>query len=217
MAKFDKTAYLFRTSFFKLFYKGFHRQSYRFIKRYIELHHRVLDIACGTGNFLNVLKKKKKGLEFFGIDQSEKMLEIGRKEFTGITLIQAEAEALPFRDRFFDFVTITDSFCYFQDEQKVLAEAARVLKPCGYLFLYTPSIDHGVTRIAMWAVKLFPTERDNKHLKIKDLTKLAESIGFKLVKKKIKPYPFASIYKCWLILFQKSKTWTNKDQQFEQK
>lgn len=201
MAKFDKVAYFFKTSFVKVFYNGFHRQCIRFVKGYIRVDFKILDIACGTGSFLNKLKRKKKGLEFVGTDQSEKMLEIGRKKFKGIRLIPADAENLPFQDNCFDFVSIIDSFYYFQDKKKVLSECSRVLKLGGYLLIYTPSIDNLLTRIAIWSVKWFCTEKGTKHLYFKEINKLAEDHGFELVRKKLKGYPLSPFFKCWLLLF----------------
>lgn len=204
MAKFDRTAFLFKTSFFKAFYKRFHKHCFKFVKKYIEPDFRILDVACGTGNFLNLLKKKKKGVEFIGTDQSEKMLAIGRKKLKGIKFIQAEAESLPFENSYFDFVSIIDSFCYFEDQKRALSECSRVLKPDGYLLIYTPAVDKLLTRICMWSIKWFDTEKGTKHLRFKDIKTTAESFSFKLEKKQLKNYPLASIFKCWLILFQKN-------------
>lgn len=203
MAKFDKTAYFFRTSFFKAFYNRFHRQCLSFVKKYLRPDFRILDVACGTGSFLNRLKEKKRGLEFVGTDQSEKMLEIGRKKFKGIKFIQAEAEALPFQAHYFDLVSIIDSFYYFKDKKRALSECSRVLKPGGYLLLYTPAVDKLLTRIGMWSIKWFHTEKGTKHLRLKDTNILAEETGFMLTKKRLKRYPLSPLFKCWLILFQK--------------
>lgn len=203
MANFDKTAHLFDTILFKLFYKRFHRQCFKFIKKYIEHDFKILDVACGTGNFLNLFIKNKKGVEFFGIDQSDKMLEIGRRSFRNIKLIQAEAEKLPFQNNYFDFVSITDSFCYFKDKKIVLSECSRVLKPTGFLFIYTPSSDHILTQISLYIAKLFRTERGAKNMKLKDIRMLTDSLNFKLIKKKLRRYPFSPLFKCWFLLFQK--------------
>jgi len=205
MVKFDKIAYLFETSLVKSFYKRFHRQCLAFVKEYIKSDFRVLDVACGTGSFLNLLKKTKKGLEFVGIDQSEKMLAIDRKKFQGIKLIQADAERLPFKNSYFDFISMTDSFYYFKDKKRVLCECSRVLKPCGYLLLYTPSVDKLLTRIGAWAIKWFYTEKDTKHLRFKDMKTMAERAGFRIIKKQLKNYPWSPVFKSWMILFQKSE------------
>lgn len=204
MPKFDKVAYFFRTSVFKAFYNRFHRQCLGFAKKYIKPDFRILDVACGTGSFLNRLKKRKKGLELVGIDQSEKMLAIGREKFKGIKLIPAEAEALPFKNSHFDLVSIIDSFYYFKDKKRALFECSRVLRPGGYLLIYTPSVDSLLTRIGMWSIKWFYTEKGTKHLRLGGINALAEAAGFKLIKKRLKRYPLSPFFKCWLLLFHKS-------------
>jgi SAM-dependent methyltransferase len=83
---------------------------------------RVLDLACGDGELLGLL-----GPEAIGIDFS--LQEARRGRTRGRDVLQARAQALPFRDHAFDAVTCHLAFMLFDDIELVVAELGRVLKP----------------------------------------------------------------------------------------
>lgn len=93
---------------------------------------RVLEIGVGTGRNLGLYPE---GVEVTGIDISEQMLRLARKRADtlgrDVELRQADAQALPFPDHFFDTVTATCVFCSVADPVRGLAEARRVVKPFG--------------------------------------------------------------------------------------
>jgi len=64
---------------------------------------RILDVGCGTGALVSVLSEGKRTV--WGIDNSEKMLQIARKRLSGedVELFGGNASSeLPFRDKSFD-------------------------------------------------------------------------------------------------------------------
>lgn len=87
---------------------------------------RVLDLACGDGTLLALL-----GPRAIGLDISRGELERARARDPGMRgrLVQARAQALPFRDACFDAATCHLAFMLFDDIELVVAELARVLKP----------------------------------------------------------------------------------------
>lgn len=91
---------------------------------------RTLDLGCGTGRNLPVFPP---GVRAIGIDPELGSLRRARRRSPGTPLVQARAEALPFRDDAFDTVVTGLVFCSVSDPLRGLAEVDRVLAPDGTL------------------------------------------------------------------------------------
>jgi SAM-dependent methyltransferase len=104
---------------------------------------RVLDVGCGTGAFLGLIVERL-GVRAWGVDASEAMIEQARRRgVPGAGFRVAQAEQLPFRDGWFDAVTMRLVIHLFGERRPaVLAELARVLRPEGRLFVWTFSHAH---------------------------------------------------------------------------
>lgn len=108
----------------------------------LERHHRVIDVAVGTG----LLAREAVALTgdpdtVIGVDVSEAMLAVARRKL-GIPLVQGTAEALPIAPGSADFVTMAYALRHVADLEAVFCEAHRVLRPSGTLLLLeisTPS------------------------------------------------------------------------------
>lgn len=99
---------------------------------------KVLDVGCGTGALLEQLLKVHSGSsnQFFGLDLSNKMLEMAEARLLGkATLVQGDAERLPFMDSSFDTVLCCDSFHHYPNPQQAILEFYRVIKPNGRLLI----------------------------------------------------------------------------------
>ena len=94
-----------------------------------------LDIGCGEGHNTRLLAKR--GAKVTAIDIAENFIANARqaeaREPVGIDYRVASAVDLPFADATFDFATAFMSFMDIPETERVLAEAYRVLKPCGFL------------------------------------------------------------------------------------
>jgi SAM-dependent methyltransferase len=94
----------------------------------------ILEIGCGDGRRLAWLKDNRK-FECFGIEPSERAVEIARRR--GIDVRRGTAEQLPFDNRSFDIVVF--GFCLYlcdrEDLFRIASEADRVLKSSGWLVL----------------------------------------------------------------------------------
>lgn len=86
----------------------------------------VLDVACGTGDFLLLLQKAK--VTAVGIDFSIGMLQEGR---CSLPRVQGSALALPFDDASFEAITCGFALRNFKDIHGAFSEMRRVLKPGG--------------------------------------------------------------------------------------
>jgi demethylmenaquinone methyltransferase/2-methoxy-6-polyprenyl-1,4-benzoquinol methylase len=94
---------------------------------------RILDVATGTGMVALALVSQA-DCEVTGLDQSPDMLNVARERLNGnpaITLVQGQAEQLPFPDATFDALSFTYLLRYVDDPAATMRELARVVKPGG--------------------------------------------------------------------------------------
>jgi demethylmenaquinone methyltransferase/2-methoxy-6-polyprenyl-1,4-benzoquinol methylase len=98
---------------------------------------RVLDVAAGTGMVTSALVRRY-GVRVVALDQSAEMLAGAATRLASsptlaaqVTLVQGEAEELPFADGEFDHLTFTYLLRYVEDPAATLRELARVVAPGG--------------------------------------------------------------------------------------
>lgn len=105
---------------------------------------RILDLGCGAG--LTSLKLSQRGFIVVGIDISENMLELARKNCTKVglecnaTFQLGNAEELVLQDNSFDTVIAMGVIEYLKWDRWALQEIHRVLKPRGYLIVTVPNM-----------------------------------------------------------------------------
>lgn len=103
---------------------------------------RVLDLAGGTGDLAAKFSRMvgEQGQVVLA-DINDSMLKIGREKLRdrgivgNISYVQANAEALPFPDNYFDCITISFGLRNVTDKDKALCSMFRVLKPGGRLLV----------------------------------------------------------------------------------
>ena len=96
----------------------------------------VLDIGCGTGASLAVLKASF-GIDAYGIDISEQILSIAHTSNPDISYEYCDAYSLPYPDAFYDAVMMECVLTLLDDPAAALSQAARVLKNDGRLIIST--------------------------------------------------------------------------------
>ena len=84
---------------------------------------RTLDVACGTGFVTRHLRG-----DVVGLDASERMLEVARRQAPQARFEHGDALSLPFDDDAFDRVFTSYFYCHLEDDERerFLAEARRV-------------------------------------------------------------------------------------------
>lgn len=104
-----------------------------------EVAFRLLDVAGGTGDIaMRCLAAAGPNTSAVICDISPEMLEVGRRRVTDagladrITLVEGNAEELPFPDKCFDAYTISFGIRNVTHIDKALSEARRVLKTGGH-------------------------------------------------------------------------------------
>jgi len=99
---------------------------------------KILDIACGTGEFERLILNEHPDQQMIGIDISQKMLQLAQEKcraYPNVAFLKADASALPFPDQSFDLVISANSLHYFDKPSASLAEMRRVLLPTGSLVI----------------------------------------------------------------------------------
>lgn len=94
--------------------------------------HKILDLGCGTGVTVKLLREEF-GLEAFGLDCSEVLVQKGKLEDLSLPIQVGSSEALPFPDGSVDAIVMECSFSTMKDKPKVLKEVRRVLSRNGKL------------------------------------------------------------------------------------
>lgn len=120
-------------------YRGLRRQLFRHWRRYMPGggSSRLLDLGCGTGATLERLETHGWAA---GLDIAPEALACC-KDRGLCRLARGSVEALPFGDNVFDAVVTLDliEHALVRDKAKAFAEAARVLRPGGLIFVNLPA------------------------------------------------------------------------------
>ena len=116
----------------------------------------VLDVACGTGTLLDMVKIK--GLKCYGIDISEGMINVAKKKVPDAEIMQASYYEIPFPEERFDHVVATNALSGDSiDARKVLLEMLRVCRCGGWIYIAEwPKVprDTFVERLVIWFASL---------------------------------------------------------------
>src|SRR5579864_4386899 len=104
----------------------------------------ILDLGSGVGNF--VVACRNRGLKAFGIEPDRiaqgalvTSLQIACQRLDSPAFAAALGEQLPFADATFDLVVLDQVIEHVSDQTRVLAEASRVLKPGGAMYVACPN------------------------------------------------------------------------------
>ena len=100
---------------------------------------RVLDLACGPGNFTRSIAAATGDGLVVGLDASQVMLRtaVRRTSNAHVAYMRGDACALPFRGAAFDGVCCFGALHLFEHPMRALDEIARVLTPGGRVALWT--------------------------------------------------------------------------------
>jgi ubiquinone/menaquinone biosynthesis C-methylase UbiE len=100
----------------------------------------VLDIGCGTGNYVRALATARADLVYLAIDLSRPMLRQAAGGRVGALLVAGDcSRALPIRSRRCSLAYAVDVIHHIADPSTFFSEVRRVLQPDGQLLVVTDS------------------------------------------------------------------------------
>ena len=114
----------------------------------IEPDHHILDIGCGTGSFVVLLKRQYPQVRVVGLDPDPQALRRARSKIeragVSVRLDEGFSDELPYETAVFDHVFSSFMFHHLagQERDHTMREAARVLKPGGSFHLFDFVADH---------------------------------------------------------------------------
>jgi len=119
---------------------------------------KILDVACGTGDFtIELAQKAPAGSKVTGIDLSEGMMKIGREKIkaAGVdaVMVQGDCEELPYNDGTFHRISVGFGVRNFEHLEIGLKQMYRVLCNGGKLVILELSVPSNP--IVRWCYKLY--------------------------------------------------------------
>jgi SAM-dependent methyltransferase len=146
---------------------------------------RVLDVACGPGNFTRDFARAADAGLVVGLDASKAMLAVAarKSERANIAYVRGDACALPFREASFDAICCFAALYLIEEPMQALDEIVRVLAPDGRVALLS-SCNRGplparVTNAAvrrLTGVRIFARDELTDALRDRGLTNIEQQV-----------------------------------------
>lgn len=138
-------------------------------------NHHVLDIGCGTGTFVVLLKRQYATVQVVGLDPDPKALRRAqskvRRAGVSVQLDQGFSDQLPYKEKSFDRVFSSFMFHHLEQRERedTLREVLRVLKPGGSFHLLDFVADQASDRFIDRLIQGHARMKDNDHQRILEL------------------------------------------------
>jgi ubiquinone/menaquinone biosynthesis C-methylase UbiE len=110
-------------------------------KRNSEAIKTVLDLGCGSGQYLTRLSRM--GFDCYGADISEEMLKIAREKLAASSTVKwfhSDCRNVPVTDHFFDLILCVGVLEYLADDMPALKEIRRLINSDGFVILTWPNL-----------------------------------------------------------------------------
>jgi 2-polyprenyl-3-methyl-5-hydroxy-6-metoxy-1,4-benzoquinol methylase len=95
---------------------------------------KILDIGCGRGNLLKILKRQ--GCDCYGLERTEFPLN---RHSDGIHFFKGKLQEISFKDHFFDAAVLWHVLEHLDNPIPIIQESARILKSGGILAIAVPN------------------------------------------------------------------------------
>ncbi len=153
---------------------------------------RILEIGAGTGANFEFYPRCKHAV---ASEISFKMLEFARNKTERITLVQANAETLPFAANSFDAAFATLVFCSIPKPENAFAELQRIVKPNGKIILLEHVRPNGLSGYLFDFLNIF-TSAIIEDCFNRQTAKLAKESGLKVLEVRKKAFGIVNLLVC---------------------
>ncbi len=138
-----------------------HLPLFEFAKQFYKapINGRILDVGCGGGRHIALLRKNYPNSTVYGVDISPLSVKASRRynkqdvALGNVEAVEGSVCSLPFPDNRFHLVTASETVYFWSDVLKGFQEIFRVLKNGGTLALYCDSVDPEASKKHVKAIK----------------------------------------------------------------
>ena len=162
---------------------------------------RIVDVGCGDGFHLNLLKKYgKKTWKLEGIDLDKRAIEMAEKR--GLLVHYGSVESIDLPHNTYDLAFMVQTIEHVEKPDKVLLGIRKILKPGGKLVIVTDntdSLDFKFSKSRHWGGYHFP--RHWNLFNRNSLTRIAEKTDFEIIRLRTIVSPVNWVYTVhnWLV------------------
>ncbi|MCG8604112.1 class I SAM-dependent methyltransferase, partial [bacterium] len=144
----------------------------------------LLDIGCGTGEFL--LEMQSHGWQTRGIEKDAQAAEFAQKIYR-LDVTSGDIEAKKHLKKSYDIVTLWHVLEHLHDPWEALQTVRQILKDDGYVLIAVPNIGSTDARFYRQNWVALDAPRHLYHFTPQTLARLLQRAGFKLVKTRQMP------------------------------
>jgi ubiquinone/menaquinone biosynthesis C-methylase UbiE len=157
------------------------RTYHKLIEKYISLiipqHSNVIEIGCGTAGLLNSLKP----IDGLGLDFSDKMIDVAKKNYPNLRYSVQEAETLQLSEKF-DYVIMSDLVSSLWDVQQVFKNVMKISHKRSRIIITNSSyLWEPILKVAEF-FKLKQKQPKQNWLSVEDITNLLQLEGFDVIR-----------------------------------
>lgn len=140
---------------------------------------KILDIGCGSGEFLAIARQNN--WEVYGVEISKIATKYAKEKF-GMNVFTGELLETNYPNEYFDVVTMWQVLEHLPNPSEVLTEINRILKNDGLLVVAVPNINSYQARIFKEFWFHLDAPRHLYHFEPDTLKKMLRKNGFKVLK-----------------------------------
>lgn len=150
---------------------------------------KILDLGCGEAKILASLHKNKKinASNLYGIDQSNKAIEIAPSSIPNGNLVAGDIYHLKYKNEFFDYIFLLETIEHLENPEQVLKEINKVIKKTGKLYISFPNYFNFSWLLVRIFAQLFNKpnwivlQPIDKIYNFYQIIKMVEKIGFRKI------------------------------------
>lgn len=157
------------------------------IGQFIRNGNRVLDVGCGTGDYL--LEMAKYNVELNGFDPSDYAIEQARLRLKNkpVELLISDIEDFESKKKY-DFILVSEVLEHIQDDLTALRKIVSCLKLDGLIIISVPFDP------SLWVYESHEPYDDLRRYSKKDLIQLIEKSGLRVLRLDCYGFPFLRLY-----------------------